>query len=152
MTDHEADESFMTDGEFFDSLIPGLKEKARRIVHEKQLNKMDELLLRVRYFLSQHYNIPMKSKVFDDYSPEDLYLEYFIIQECKKAEKDTNSTAEQKHEETVSAINDNKDSLKSLFNEFRNPPQQQQADECDLFSDEEQSEYIQSITDGDGFF
>jgi len=157
---NQYNECFTEDGEFFDSLIPGLKEKARRVVHEKQLSTTNELLDRVRFYLSQHYNIPMYSKVFEDYSPEDMYYEYFIIQECKKTEKEANSTVEEKAKETVSTINENRDSLKSMFNDLRNPrpPAQeddeetQPAEEDGLFSSQEQEDYLKSIGDKDGFF
>ena len=149
-------ESFSEDGEYFDSLISGLKEKARRIVHEKQLNTTNELLDRVRFFLSQHYNIPMYSKVFDDYTPEDMYYEYFIIQECKKTEKEANSTIEEKSQETVDTINDNRDTLKGLFDDFRKPKapvQEEEEEQVDnLFSEEEQEDYLNNFADKDGFF
>lgn len=157
---NQYNESFMEDGEYFDSLIAGLKEKARRIVHEKQLNTTSELLDRVRFYLSQHYNIPMRSKVFDDYTLEDMYYEYFIIQECKKTEKEANSTVEQKSEETVNTINENRDSLKSMFDDLRKPRQVQEEEyeeeasieEVGLFSSQEQEDYLKSIGDKDGFF
>jgi uncharacterized protein (DUF2344 family) len=132
-------EFYFEDGDYFDSLIPALKEKARRVVHEKQLTNTEELLDRARFFLSQHYNIPMKSKVFDDYTPEDLYYEYFIIEETKKTEKEINQTTEQKDQETVETINDNRNDLKSLFDDFsktKNQEQEEAPQEDNLFSEE----------------
>jgi len=147
-------EFYFEDGDYFDSLIPAIKEKARRVVHEKQLKTTDELLDRARFFLSQHYNIPMFSKVFDDYTPEDLYYEYFIIEETKKTEKEANQTTEQKSQETVETINDNRNDLKSLFDDFRKPKQQEEEvpQEDNLFSEEEQEDYLKSFGDKDGFF
>lgn len=146
------DDSFMTDGEFFDSLIPGLQERARRIVHEKQLTDRSELFDRVRFFLSQHYNIPMRSKVFDDYTPEDMYYEYFIIQECKKSDKDAKATVEEKAQETVDVVNDNREALKGLFDDFRKPKVRPEPQEDNLFSEEEQAGAWNKLADDEGFF
>lgn len=151
------DDLFMSDGAYFDSLIPGLKEKARRIVHEKQLTEPSDLFDRVIFFLSQHYNIPMYSSVFQHYTPEKLYYEYFLIQEHKKIEKGGSSeaTPEEKTQEAVEMINDNRDGLKKMFDDLRQPRKTENLNEEDhggLFSEEEQANAWNKITDSDGFF
>jgi hypothetical protein len=159
------DDLFMSDGVYFDSLIPGLKEKARRIVHEKQLTESSDLFDRVLFFLSQYYNIPMYSSVFQSYTPEMLYYEYFLIQEHKKIEKGGSSEAspEEKTQEAVEVINNNRNELKGLFDDLRQPRRSKEineeespcgagGDNSGLFSEEEQANAWNKIADSEGFF
>lgn len=124
---------FMTDGPYFDDLVPKLKIKAKELIQGTGINNVDELSIRARFLLAQHYKIPAKSPIFDSYTPGDLFLEYFMIQEHEESLRP--KTEEDKKKDTVEAIKENLPEAKSLFDDMRT-----RHNSSNLFSQEEAAE------------
>jgi hypothetical protein len=133
--DHEG---FMTDGSYFDELIPSLKNRAKVLIQGTGSNNMNELITRITFLLAQHYRIPAKSPIFSTYDPEELFLEYFMIQEYEESLRP--KTEQDKQKDTVEAIKENLTEAKGLFDDFR--PRSE-----NLFSSEEAEEFSMSFNE-----
>jgi hypothetical protein len=133
-----------------ETLIPLLKEKAKRVITSSQLKYEDEIIDSAKIILCHHYKIPMKSEIFNNYSLEELLYESYLLTEMVNATKPQEEKTKDAQEKTVDVIKENSESLKSLFDDFKMPPAPSAAD--NLFSPEEQAESWNKIMDKDGFF
>lgn len=68
---------------FFHERYQYASEKAKKIVNN-EMNTEQELVDRLKYLVSSHFNIPYHSSFFDELTVDDLLLEVMLISESKK--------------------------------------------------------------------
>jgi len=102
-----------TGEESLDIIAGELKKKAELIKGPEPLNNLSDITLRLRFWFSNHYKIPMKSPLLDEYTLPEMYLEYFLH---------TNDSAEEKQKTSAKSITDNREEIADgLFAEFEEP-------------------------------
>jgi hypothetical protein len=86
------------------------QEKARKIING-EVETVDDLVRRMMFILSKHYNIPFFSEFLETLTLDQLFLEISLITEKEK-------TPEQK---TSEMIVNNRSELESLFDDMEDP-------------------------------
>jgi len=85
-----------------DSNIEKIKKKAANLKHA-EISSFQDSVDFVRFWLADYYKVPSKSPIFDDYTVEELFFEYYYL------------TTPEKKVDSASIIRDSAKELASLF-------------------------------------
>jgi hypothetical protein len=86
-----------------DSNVEKIKKKAEDFKFGK-ISSFDESISYVRFWLADYYKIPSKSAVFDEYTAEELFFEFYYL------------NAKQEQPDPAKAVRESANELADLFN------------------------------------
>jgi hypothetical protein len=87
-----------------DSNIEKIRKKATALKYA-EISSFEDSINFVRYWLADYYKVPSKSPIFDEYTVEELFFEYYYL------------TAPEKKVDSASMVRESAKELASLFDQ-----------------------------------
>lgn len=87
---------------FIDNNIDKIKKRAENLKN-RNIDTFEDSLKFIRFWLSEYYRIPSKSAIFDEYTVEELFFEYYFL------------TAQEEKKDAASTIREAAQDLSELF-------------------------------------